>query len=206
MTLNDWVAAGCLTAFADWNRQHGARGRFASLDLPVNLRPADRAAWIAANVTGTVTVNVDLERGGAPTTFEGVLATFHDEMQRAKAHHRAWSMAPRWPVRHHPTWIAVWLTRALTALVARPLVSLGPTLLLSNFGVLGGITGKFGDLELSHLRIEGSAYPVWTVNAVSPADDVLALSFCVRKSHFSATSLAAFASLTQERILAACKS
>ncbi len=206
VTLNDWIAAGCLTAFADWNRRHGARTRFASVDLPVNLRPADRASWIAANVTGTVTVNVDLERGGAPPTFEGVLATFHDEMQRAKARHRAWSMAPRWPIRHHPTWLAVWLARALTALVARPLVALGPTLLLSNFGALDGLTGRFGELELAHLRVEGSAYPIWTVNAVSPAHETLVLSFCVRKSHFSAASLAAFASLTQERILAACKS
>ncbi len=206
VTLNDWVAAGCLTAFADWNRERGARGRFASLDLPVNLRPPERASWIAANVTGTVTVNVDLERGGPPATFESTLAGFHDAMQVAKSRHRAWSMAPRWPVRHHPTWIAVWLARALTALVARPLLALGPTLLLSNFGALGGITGRFRDLELSHLRIEGSAYPVWTVNAVSPSDDVLVLSFCVRKSHFSAASLAAFASLTRDRILAACKS
>ncbi|MFN7954598.1 MAG: hypothetical protein U0610_22940 [bacterium] len=206
VTLNDWLGAGCLAAFAEWNRRHGARGRFASVDLPANLRPAERASWVAANVTGTLTVNLDLGDGTDAPTFDGVLRAFHDEMARAKAEQRAWSMAPRWPVRDHPTLVSVWLARALTALVARPLVALGPTLLLSNFGALDGLTGTFGDLGLTQLRVEGSAYPIWTVNAVSPADHTLVLSFCVRKSHFSADSLAAFASLTQERILAACKS
>lgn len=207
VTVNDWLAAGALTGYAEWNSAHGARARFASIDLPANLRPPDRATQVAANVTGTFTVNLDLETSvGSRASFDETLVAFHAGKQLADRDHRAWSMAPRWAVREHPTELGVLVGRAVSRSLGNALLPFGPTLLLSNFGLLDGLTGRFADLELARLRIEGSAYPAWTLDAISPSRDDLALSFCVRKSHFSASTLADFASLVEERVLSACKS
>ncbi len=206
-TVNDWLATSALTAYCAWNAGHGARARFASVDLPANLRPADRSTLVAANVTGTFTLNLDLcATPGRYSTFRETLAAFRAAKATADREHRAWSMAPRWPVRHHPTELGVWAGRALTRLMGGALLPLGPTLLLSNFGLLEGLVGRFGELELSRLRVEGSAYPAWTIDAISPSQRELDLSFCVRKSHFSASTLAEFAGLVEERALSPCKS
>ncbi|MBK7977748.1 MAG: hypothetical protein IPK07_32360 [Deltaproteobacteria bacterium] len=207
VTINDWLAAAALTAYTEWNASHGSRARFASIDLPANLRPTDRSTLVAANVTGTFTLNLDLgARIGRYATFAEILAAVRTAKADADRDHRAWSMAPRWPVRTHPTEVGVWVGRALTRLMGDALLTLGPTLLLSNFGLLDGLVGRFGDLELSRLRVEGSAYPSWTLDAVSPSRSELTLSFCVRKSHFSASTLAEFAGLVEERALSPCKS
>lgn len=206
-TVNDWLAASALTAYARWNASHGARARFASIDLPANLRPPDRSTLVAANVTGTFTINLDLGATvGRSATFVETLAGFRSAKADADREHRAWSMAPRRPVRTHPTELGVWVGRALAWLTGDALLPLGPTLLLSNFGLLDGLVGRFGALELSRLRVEGSAYPAWTLDAVSPSRRDLTLSFCVRKSHFSASTLAEFAGLVEERALSPCKS
>jgi len=199
-TVNDLFVAALLAQVARWNAEHGAPARFFSVDVPANLRPADRPMELAANASGNFTVNVINPEPGAPR-LEPLVRRVAEEFRQAKAEARQWTGIRKRSTLRYPTELVVWLGTRLLTRLSSWLLRFAPTAIVSNFGRVPGIEGEFGGVRLENMRVLGTAFAPLTLNTCSPSGETCVLSFCVRRSHFRAETIERFAAETGRLIV-----
>ena len=200
-TVNDLFVAALLTQVARWNAAHGAPARYLSADIPANLRPPDRPLELAANASGSFTVNVThLEP--APPRLGDLVPKVAAEVSLAKTEGRQWTGIRKRSTLRYPTELVVrlgtWLLRRLSGWIMR----FAPTAIVSNFGLVPGIVGvDFGGVRLENMRVLGSAFAPLTLNTCSANSETCVLTFTVRRSHFTPVTIRRFASETGRLIV-----
>lgn len=202
-SVNALVMSGLLTQVVRWNAEHDSPARYLSVDIPVNLRPAERRWELAANVAGLITLNL-LFMNSEPPELEKMVEKVSAEDRLAKEENRAWQFVRENATLKYPTRLVLTMARWSLRLLSRNLVVRAPTALVSNYGKIPKILGDFAGLRLDRLRVEGSAFCPLGLNVYSPNEEHCCLSFCVRRSHFSQESLVRFAQKTERLILEKC--
>jgi len=199
-TVNDLFVGALLTQIARWNTVNGAPARYFSVDVPANLRPPERPMELAANVSGSFTINLTNPEPGIPRLAD-LVRKVSAEFRQAKAEGRQWTGIRKRSTLRYPTELVVRLGTWLLGRLSRWIMRFAPTAIVSNFGRVPGLEEDFGGARLENMRVLGTAFAPLTLNTCSPNSETCVLSFCVRKSHFGTETIRRFASETGRLIV-----
>lgn len=81
-TVNDVLIAALNLAVQKWNGQHGAECGRIGVQMPVNVRPAERFWEVVSNITSMVTVSTSPEDRADLATASAAVAAQTDELSR----------------------------------------------------------------------------------------------------------------------------